>query len=172
MTELQADEKILIERRRFWLPFAAESVSLLIAAVLPLFAVAFAGSLPEEFASLFAAYRTFALFLATSWFLVIWIIFFVAWTNYYLDVLLITTKRVVDIEQVGLFARDQAEMRIENIQDIKVEIVGVFASLLHFGNIHIQTAGVNKEFVIKNIHDPQGVKDAIMRQHDAVANSD
>lgn len=169
MIEFQPDEKVLLERRRYWLPFAAESASLCAAALLPFAAIVLSGSLPAEFASLVSAHQAFAFFLAAAWFLVFWTIFFVAWTNYYLDVLIVTTKRIVDIEQIGLFARDQAELRIENIQDIKVEIVGVLASLLRFGNIHIQTAGVSKEFIIKHIHNPHGVKDAIMKQHDLLA---
>lgn len=169
MIELHPDETILLERRRFWLPLAIESASLFVAAVLPLFGVVFSSFFPPQLASLINAYRPFALFLATAWVFSTWIIFFVAWTNYYLDVLIVTTKRVVDIEQIGLFARDQAELRIENIQDIKIEVIGILASLLNFGNIHIQTAGVNKEFIIKNIHNPQGVKDVIMKQHDVLA---
>lgn len=169
MIELHPDEKTLMERRRFWLPFAIESASLLIVAVLPLLAIYFSSSMPSAVAEFLSAYKTFALFMATAWLLAVWMIFFVAWTNYYLDVLVVTTKRVIDIEQLGLFARDQAELRIENIQDIKVEVVGILASILHFGNIYIQTAGASKEFVIKHIHDPHGVKDAIIKQHDLLA---
>ena len=169
MFELHSDEQVLIERRRFWLPFAAESASLFATAVLPFIAILFSSFLPDALALLIGVHKTFALFLATAWFLIVWISFFITWTNYYLDVLLITTKRVIDIEQAGLFARDQAELRIENIQDIKVEILGILASLLRFGNIHIQTAGMSKEFIIKHIHNPHGVKDAIMKQHDLLA---
>ena len=168
MIELHSDEKIILEKRRYWLPFAVEGLSLFVAAVIPFFIIFFTGYLSEEISSQINVYKTFAYFLATGWFLIVWVIFFVAWTNYYLDVLLVTSKRVLDIEQLGLFARDEAELRIENIQDIKVEIAGVLASILHFGNIHIQTAGQSKEFIIKNLHDPQGVKDEIMRQHDAL----
>ena len=171
MIELHSDEKVVLEKRRYWLPFAAEGLTLFITAVIPFSLIFFGGSLslPEEISSQINAYKTFAYFLAAGWFLIVWVIFFVAWTNYYLDVLLVTSKRVVDIEQLGLFSRDEAELRIENIQDIKVEIAGVLASILHFGNIHIQTAGQSKEFIIKNLHDPQGVKDEIMRQHDALS---
>ena len=168
MIEFQSDEKVILERRRHWLPFVMEGVSLFVAGTLPFLTIIFSNFLPEALAVTVDTHQTLALFLATAWLLILWIIFFVAWTNYYLDVLIVTTKRVIDIEQTGLFARDQAEMRIENIQDIKVEIVGILASLLHFGNIHIQTAGVSKEFIIKNIRDPHSVKDAIMKQHDAL----
>jgi len=168
MIELHPDEIILLERRRYWLPFAMEALGLLVAATLPFAGFLFSESMPARLQALLSAYSLPFLFCATAWLLVIWIIFFTNWTNYYLDILLITNKRVIDVEQLGLFARDLAEMRIENIQDIRVEIVGLLASLLHFGNLHIQTAGEVKEFVIRNLYDPHAVKDIISKQHDDV----
>jgi hypothetical protein len=99
--------------------------------------------------------------LPRSWGHISWILFFVAWTNYYLDILVVTNKRVIDIQQIGLFARDVAEIRTENIEDLRVEIVGPIASLLHFGNLHIQSAGESREFVMRNIPDPHKVREAI-----------
>jgi len=166
MLDLHDDEKIIREERRFWLPIAMEGVGLFAAGLAPFALLIFYSYLPDGAASFVGAYLPLLLFAATGWLLIVWVIFFIAFTNYYLDALLVTNKRIVDIEQIGLFSRDLAELRIENIQDIKVEVVGLLASLLNFGNLHIQTAAINKEFVIKNIPDPHGVKDTIAKQHD------
>ena len=106
------------------------------------------------------------IFFYLSWLLLLWVFFFISWTNYYLDVLIITNERVIDIEQLSLFARDIAEVGLHNIEDIRVAVVGVIPTLFGFGNLFLQTAGASREFVIKNIPKPLEIKDLIVRaQH-------
>ena len=166
MITLHPGEEILLERRQYWLPIAIEGITLFIFGVAPLFAFFAVEAVPSSLQDFIRGYTLPFLFLAVLWLLVIWIIFAITWTNYYLDVLLITNKRVVDIQQLGLFARDLAELRLENIEDLRVEIIGFLPSLLRFGNIHIQTAGEHREFVVRNIRDPHGIRDLISRCHD------
>lgn len=171
MIELHLDEKILLTKRRFWLPIAIEGLTMFLAAFVPLVVLIGFNIVPAESETAAADYQPFFWFLTFGWWLVLWITFFISWTNYYLDVLLITNKRVVDIEQIGLFARDLAEVRLENVQDIRVEVIGILPSLLDYGNVHIQSAGATKEFLIKNIQDPHGAKDLISKLHDEAAKS-
>ena len=89
----------------------------------------------------------------------------ISWTNYYLDVLIVTNKRIIDIEQFGLFSRDQASLPIKNVQDIKVKVVGLIPELLKFGNLDIQTAGEAKEFEIRDLRDPEKVKNIINKAY-------
>ena len=166
MIEFHPDEKIVLERRKHWFPIAVEGVTLLGSGVAPTIIILAAIALPEEVRTFILSNQPLLWFLATGWFLLMWVIFFVVWTNYYLDVLIVTNKRVMDVEQRGLFARDVAELRVDNIQDVKVEIIGILASLLKFGNIHVQSAGYSREFVVRDIHDPNEVKHAISRQVD------
>lgn len=170
MMELYSDEKIILKKRRFWLPIVIEGVSFLLFGGAPLIVLMLIeGSFAPEVQELISQYSNLFWFGAFAWAFIFWNSFFIVWTNYYLDILLITTKRVIDVEQLGLFARDLAEMRIESIQDIKVQVIGILASLLDFGNIHIQTAGVNREFIIEHIQNPHQVKDAIMKQREALS---
>lgn len=167
MIDLHPDERIVLVKRRHWLPIAGEGFSFLLAAILPWVAVliGFKISFPA-----FAVLRDnlmLGLFLASGWGLLMWISFFISWTNYYLDVIAVTNQRIIDIEQIGLFARDVAELRIENIEDMKVEIIGIIPSLLNFGNVHIQSAGEAKEIFLKHIPDPHELTDAISREQGA-----
>ncbi|MBT9169086.1 MAG: hypothetical protein DDT19_02438 [Syntrophomonadaceae bacterium] len=162
MVALFESEKIILERRRHWYVIVAEAAGLLLIAIfLPMVVFVLKNLIPaiDEFMIIF--------FIAVLWQLS-WIIFFVMWTNYYLDVLLVTNKRIIDIEQIGLFARDTVEIRLENIQDIKTEVVGLLPSLLKMGNLHIQTAGQAKEVVIKNIPDPYNVQEIISKSRDEI----
>ena len=69
---------------------------------------------------------------------------------------------------MGLFARDEAEIRFEKIEDIRVEIVGFLPSLLKFGNIYIQSAAESREFILKDFQDPYKIKDIIAAQKEKI----
>lgn len=172
MITLHPGEHIVLAERRFWLPIALQSAALVLLAAAPFVLVFLAEEfLAEPWQQFVQSYRLYGVFFAAAWALVVWIIFFIRWTDYYLDVLLVTNERVIDVEQVGLFVRDIAEARLDCVQDIRIEVVGLLASLMDFGNMYVQTAGSAKEFAIKNISHPGAVKDAISRQCNLLASA-
>jgi len=168
MIKLLKDEKIILERRKHVFVIISEGMSMFLIASVPtlivlglLFFLPAAAEFIKEYASFFV------FFLLILWQIIL-ILFFIAWTNYYLDVLLLTDKRLIDIEQLGLFARDYAAVRLENIQDVKIEIIGFLATMLKMGDLHIQTAGQAKEIHIQKIANPKEVKELISKQTDTV----
>lgn len=162
MISLLDNERIILKKRRHWLVIALELAPIVLLFILPGILL-----LVDSFSPIvnviISEYINFAVFFLFAWWLFLWMISFVVWTNYYLDVLIITNKRVIDIEQLGLFARDIVEVRMGKIEDIKIEIIGFVSSLLHMGNIYIQTAGESKEVVIKNIPNPNEVREIIAK---------
>ena len=90
------------------------------------------------------------------------ILSFLIWIDYYFDIWIITTQRVVNVEQKGLFSREISELRIEKIQDITTEVKGVIQTFLNYGNVYIQTAGEKERFVFSDIPNPYKIKDIIM----------
>ena len=88
------------------------------------------------------------------------------WTDYYLDVWMVTDKRIIDIEQKSFFHRQTSVFRIERIQDITIETRGIIATLLNFGDIHVQTAGESQEFIMRGIANPKYMRRIILRQQD------
>jgi len=93
------------------------------------------------------------------------------WTDYYLDVWTVTDKRIIDQEQQGLFHRRTSVFRIERIQDVTIEVRGIVATLLNFGDIHVQTAGEAQEFIMYGIAHPKYVREIILEQLDRVTES-
>ncbi|NBD73657.1 PH domain-containing protein [Patescibacteria group bacterium] len=89
----------------------------------------------------------------------------IAWTDYYLDTLVITDARLIAIEQKGLFSREVSSFRLDRIQDVTIEVEGLIATLLDFGTIHIQTAGEAREFLATYIPQPERVREAVSRAH-------
>lgn len=158
--KLEEGEKIIKEVRRHLFVFYLETFGVFIAAIAPLLFVSYIDSFLDRFildrgASLFGA-------LYFLWLLICWIYFFIRWTDYYLDVWIITDRRIFDIEQKGLFHRNVSAFRLDRIQDITVEVEGVIATLLKFGDVRIHTAGEHKDIIIKTAANPIEVKNTVM----------
>lgn len=104
-------------------------------------------------------------FLFTVWLVCLLMLFIYRWTDYYLDVWIITNKRIFDITQNGFFARSISTCRIEKVQDVSVSINGLIPTFFKFGTVHIHTAGDSHDFSIKDAARPIDVKNTIMKAH-------
>jgi len=167
MIKFDENEKIIFAVRKHWFILFAETVFLVFMVVAPFVAhVIFAESgLSVFFAEIFGNTTALSVAFTSIWFLIVWIIFFVVWTDYYLDILILTDKRIIDIEQRGLFSREVSTFRLDRIQDITVDIHGIIPTLLGFGDIHVQTAGDDREFIGKGMPHPSKLRDKILKEH-------
>jgi len=100
-------------------------------------------------------------FLAVLYALLVLLLLFLFWMDYYLDMWVITDFRIIDIEQYGLFSRQVAEIPLKQVQDVTVEVHGVLQTFLRFGAIRIQTAG-EREFAIEDIPRLEETKELIL----------
>ena len=161
LADLQPNEHLIKKVRKHWFVFFVEALLFVLIAVTPFI---FWGILNATLSiELGEKLSKMLLFFYSLWILFVWIGFFIAWTGYYLDVWLLTDKRVIDIDQKALFYRDIASIRLDKIQDIKIITPGLFASLFGYGDIHIQSAGADKEFKMRNIERPERTKELLTR---------
>lgn len=79
----------------------------------------------------------------------------------YLDVWVITNKRILNIEQFGLFSRTEAEHQLSVIQDVTTEVHGIFATMLNYGDVQIQTASESQGVIFRQIPEPYFAKKII-----------
>lgn len=160
-----AKEKKLLVVRKHWFVFFLETIPFVVLAIAPRILYLFLQAninfvlAPKYSYSLLSAYF--------AWILFLWIILFIRWTVYYLDIWVLTDKRIFDLNQHWLFHRDITVLRLEQIEDIKIEVPGLFATLLNYGNVEVQTAGAEQDqFLIRNIRNPYKVKEIISRAYD------
>lgn len=169
---INPDERIDSVIRKHWFILLRDTFIILVLLVLPFLAYPFiAGksiSLGPQISFLIDFNPSVLAFAGALWVLLLWMRLFGIWTDYYLDTWIITDKRVIDIEQFGFFSRQVSSFRMERIQDVTIEVKGIIATLLHFGDIHVQTAGEGQEFIIRGIPRPEMVKDTIRRYSDIV----
>ncbi len=161
-------EKVIVGMRKHWFIFLMQTSGLIIAAVVPLILLPFYKSIFGSTAAAIGGdqFQSLTIFLVAAWMLLMLIAFFVMLTGHYLDILVITNERLIDVDQVSLFARDIASSPLEKIEDVKIEVLGIFATFFKFGNIHIQTAGEMREMVIYGIRYPEYARDTIMKAYE------
>jgi hypothetical protein len=161
MIVFEDNEFVIHTARKHLIVFALKFIVLIIAALVPLAITPFLTmitSIP------FDTLMTYFSFFYVAYLLAMWIWGFMMWTDYYLDITVITNKRIIDMEQKGLFSRETSTMRYEAIQDVTTDIQGVLHTVLNFGNLYIQTAATTKEFVLDDIYDPNLAKEVIVRE--------
>ncbi len=168
---LEENENVIFEVRKHWIVFVGYALILFFVALMPvvvlLFFKYFANSIslgvPEGFYPLFS-------FFYFIWILSLWIFFFIDWTKYYLDVWYVTQKRIIIINQRGMFDREISNVRFDKIQDVTINVDGVFATFLDFGNIRVQTASEdNTEFLLTTVRHPGEVRKIIFTQHNIIS---
>lgn len=95
------------------------------------------------------------------WALVLWAFFWQFWTTYYMDIWVVTNRRIIDIDYQRLFDRNIAILRLDRVQDVTTHISGLLPTLLKYGSVVVQTAGSDKQFVIDQISHPEHLRDTI-----------
>lgn len=147
---------LLLRRHPFvaLLPISA----LLIFAVIPLLAfMAFYSNI------IHSKYAYLALFVGSIYYMVLWLIAFYYLMMYTLNTVIITDKRIIDRDQIGFFNRKVSELHLYRVQDITVETKGILPTLIRYGDIIVQTAGVEQKFVFRQIPKPEAVRASIMK---------
>lgn len=146
MISLRPNEKILIVLHRHWIVVIAK-----IAVIIFLFL--FSLIIIPVLISMDVVTKEWvgpALFFFVMYLMLILLMIFIIWINYYLDSWIITTDRVIDIDQKSLFYREVSEFMLDRVEDVTVEIPGMIATFFRYGNIRIQTAG-EKPFTIREV---------------------
>lgn len=167
--ELETDETVITIVRKHWFVITIELFFTGLLAFIPAF--------------LYLVYKTFGnhlnlpesasghvpliMFAAAAWLIVVSMVTFTAWTHYYLDLWIVTDRRIIVIDQIHFFYRKINSFRLERLQDIKVSINGLLPTLLDFGTLRAQTAGaVEDNFRTDNLPRPRELQAIIQRAMD------
>lgn len=110
-----------------------------------------------------SAWTPFGAILVSIYGLFCVVILMTMFTDYFLDTWIVTSERIINIEQKGLFSRVISTLHLNQVQDVTSETHGFLATILTYGDVHIQTAGTVERFLFKRINNPDDVKFTIMR---------
>lgn len=177
---LEDDEEVLQTFRKHWWNIVANLSALLMLAIAPLVLISAAGAFESTlnttlFSTIgqwFMTHEAVTLYIYSFWLLGLLIAFGNFWTDQYLDVWVVTNKRVVLVDQRGFFHRFVSSFRLERLQDMNIEVKGVIPTLLDFGTIEAQTAGgSNEEFIGHMLPHPRDIKALIVEAADKLTES-
>lgn len=107
--------------------------------------------------------KTLTITLTASLLMSAWLLMYGLFIDYYLDLWVVTNTRIINIEQLGLFARVISETDLYKVQDVTSEIEGFFPTVLDFGYVHIQSAGEIGRFNFEQIPEPHQVRKKIIQ---------
>lgn len=161
--------KLIVRRHNFiLLPYLG---SLFTMAILPV--IFYAVAVPNLFTAFYAyPYDRILILASLIYYGFIWIVGFIIWTDYYLDIWIVTDQRLIDVEQVGFFSRVVSELDLKRIQDITSEVSGMAETMLGFGNVFIQTASEDKKFHLTSIPHPVETRRTIVNLYEAAREKD
>ena len=161
MLKLLEGERVALVIRKHWFVLARSSIILaVLLIVIPPVVLSFLPYLTQTFDQTVVEPATN--FILALYIMVLVLALLLIWTDYYLDMWIITSNRIIDIEQRGLFNREVAEIPLRHVQDVTIEIRGVVETFLKFGTLRIQTAG-EREFTIKYVPHLYEAKDVILK---------
>jgi uncharacterized membrane protein YdbT with pleckstrin-like domain len=77
----------------------------------------------------------------------------------------LTDKDVIDIDRKPFgFGESRKQAPLQNIQNVKAERPGFFATLFDYGDVHIETAGADSDIDFDRIPHPSQVLSDIFRR--------
>ncbi len=149
----EEEEKIILLLRSHPitnLPWIVVAIIMLFAplVIFPLFS--FLNPLP----SLPLAYH---LVLTLVWYTLTFSVVLVNYLHWFFNVYMVTNERIVDIDFYNLVHRQLSSTRIGRIQDVTYKVNGVIRSIFDYGDVVIQTAGTEENFVFEATPQPQHV---------------
>ena len=103
----------------------------------------------------------FAFTLNVFWYLFTFGFVFQNFLIWFFNLYIITNKRIIDIDFVGLLYKNISETSLENIEDVTSTISGTFSVMFNYGDVYIQTAGERREFEFTNVSNPSYVRDIV-----------
>lgn len=101
------------------------------------------------------------IFLIINYLLVL-IIVFEGFLNWYFNVYIVTSKNIVDVDFHSLLFKNIDVAPLRNIEDTSSSMGGVLNAIFHFGNVFIQTAGAARNIDFHSVPKPHHVADFIL----------
>jgi hypothetical protein len=147
--EKAQQEKVLVVARSHWVT----NVGWILTAILMLLAPSLLSLVPFS-SDISTRYKILGGFL---WFLVTFAFIFERFLSWYFDVIVITDRRVIDIDFDNLLSKKFAQADILMIQDLTFKVTGFAQTMFNFGDVFVQTAAEVPQITLERIPQPQKI---------------
>lgn len=99
--------------------------------------------------------------IALLWYLAIIGFGLISFLNWYFNVYLISSRRLIDVDFLGLLFYKSAETQLTMVQDVEHRRAGIWQALFNYGTVNIQTAATEQNLVFERVPKPAEVADII-----------
>lgn len=169
--KLEDDEKVLRIVHKHWFVIFTRTISIVGTALVPLIAWIGIGVFLDSGLGTITVelndYLPHFMFFYSAWLLFNWVMLAHMVTDHHLDIWVLTDRRIISIDQRGLFNRHIGSFRLEKLQDVNIAISGIVATFLGFGTVEAQTAsGSEEEFRSSSLPHPRELKAIILQAAD------
>src|SRR3989338_3250934 len=157
----QKGEETVLSLRRHWVTFFP-TVGLFL--VLGFFPVAAYILIINEFAFMQDVFwYPVAVLSASMYYLFLLVFFFGQFIDYHLDMWIVTSERIVDVNQKALFSRIVTELHLDFIQDVTSESHGFFAHVFNYGEVNVHSSGPLQRIEFRNVPAPHNVRNILIQ---------
>lgn len=95
------------------------------------------------------------------WYLFVFAYAFQNFLSWYFNIYLVTNERVVDMDFFQLLYRKISGAELRRIEDVSSSMGGVSQVIFNYGDIRIQTAGAEEQFLFERVPKPAFVQKTI-----------
>lgn len=147
-----ADEEVILLLRRHWFTNLPWLFLVLVMLFIPfvISRLAFVGQF-EQFQAIPARFQLVGLLV---WYVLTLGVAFESFVMWYFNALLITDRRIVDIDFRGLLYKSVSETPLSNVQDVTHVVGGFWRVVFNFGDVYVQTASEVPRIDFDNIPKP------------------
>ncbi|MDE3088529.1 MAG: cyclic nucleotide-binding domain-containing protein [Chloroflexota bacterium] len=87
------------------------------------------------------------------------------WEDWRNDTYAVTESQIIDAERMPFgFKEKHTVASLDQVQDVRVEVPDLLASVLNYGDVKIETAGKSGQMIFYSIHNPRGAQDEIFHR--------
>jgi hypothetical protein len=168
--ELESDEAIITIVRKHWFLITMQLLTIILFGLVPVFCFMIVQVLPvpQGIITFIETGTALIVFGLSAWLLLSTLAAATSWTEYYLDLWILTDRRIIVIEQRGYFNRQVSNFRLERLQDINVSVTGLIPTLLDYGTLRAQTASASENnFESFGLPDPRRLQSLIQNAMDS-----
>jgi len=164
----EADEPVFIFVRPYWVSFIPTALAFLFLMFFAIGAQALIAT--GSLVTLDAVTAQNIIYIFGIFQLVVVLVFLVAALDFYFDIVVVTDRRLVDIDQEQLFFRRISQLNLEDVEDVTSVVNGFFPSIFNYGSLEVQTAGEARNFEIPNIKNTHEIEAIISDLADQAKN--
>lgn len=149
-----AGEVVLLLLRKHWITNMLWIISSVLLLIAPLFLyplIVYSGLLPSD------TPRSYITLVILVWYLATFSYTFVEFLLWYFTVSIITDERIVDIDFSNILNKKYSETRINRIEDVTMRTGGSIRALFDYGDVIVQTAAEQVQFVFEAVPHPERV---------------